>query len=149
MADKLYFSRDTEVYLQMTADHGGGTGGTVWKIPVLDGFSFSQATNASEITLSEAVSNNSARGKSRRSRQMFNDSYAPAEWSFSTYMRPFKSAVNASNGWSPTGAFIYKFVCMKNFSCSASFNSCYRNFFKLFSKPRPSNCSYSFNIKIN
>tara|TARA_A100001015_G_scaffold287853_1_gene358075 strand:+ start:3106 stop:4476 length:1371 start_codon:yes stop_codon:yes gene_type:complete len=103
MADKLYFSRDTEVYLQMTADHGGGTGGTVWKIPVLDGFSFSQATNASEITLSEAVSNNSARGKSRRSRQMFNDSYAPAEWSFSTYMRPFKSAVNASNGWSPTG----------------------------------------------
>jgi len=35
MADKLYFSRDTEVYLQMTADHGGGTGGTVWKIPVL------------------------------------------------------------------------------------------------------------------
>jgi hypothetical protein len=30
-----------------------------------------------------------ASGVSRRSRQMFTDSYAPAEWSFSTYIRPF------------------------------------------------------------
>ena len=31
-------------------------------------------------------------GVSRRGRKQFNDSLAPAEWSFSTYVRPFKSA---------------------------------------------------------
>jgi len=81
MADTLYFSRNTKVYAAI--------GTNVWEIPVLDGFSFSQATNASEITLNEMSdgSNNS-----RRARQMFTDSYAPAEWSFSTYVRPFMSA---------------------------------------------------------
>jgi len=73
----LHFSRDTKVYLEHT--------GRFWRIPVLDGFSFSQATNASEITLSEMTS---TAGKTRRARQMFNDSYAPAEWSFQSYMRP-------------------------------------------------------------
>jgi hypothetical protein len=81
MADTLYFSRNTKVYAAI--------GNNVWEIPVLDGFSFSQATNASEITLNEM---SDASGNSRRGRQMFTDSYAPAEWSFSTYVRPFKSA---------------------------------------------------------
>ena len=81
MADTLYFSRDTKVYAAI--------GTNVWEIPVLDGFSFSQATNASEITLNEM---SDANGNSRRGRQMFTDSYAPAEWSFSTYVRPFMSA---------------------------------------------------------
>ncbi len=57
-------------------------------MPVLDGFSFSQATNSSEVTLSEMSGTG---GSSRRGRRMFNDSFAPAEWSFSTYMRPFTS----------------------------------------------------------
>lgn len=73
----LHFSRDTKVYLEHS--------GSIWEIPVLDGFSFSQATNASEITLNEMSDTN---GNSRRARQMFNDSYAPAEWSFASYMRP-------------------------------------------------------------
>ena len=81
MADTLYFSRDTQVFIKI--------GSAVWTMPVLDGFSFSQATNASEITLNEMADTS---GNSRRGRQMFTDSYAPAEWSFSTYMRPFKSA---------------------------------------------------------
>ena len=81
MADTLYFSRDTKVYIAIGSD--------IWEVPVLDGFSFSQATNTSEITLNE-MSNTS--GDSRRGRQMFTDSYAPAEWSFSTYARPFASA---------------------------------------------------------
>ena len=83
MANDLFFSRDTRVVVS--------DGTAYWEIPVLDGFSFSQATNTSEISLAEmssAVSGN----KSRRGRRMFNDSYAPAEWSFSTYARPFKSA---------------------------------------------------------
>ena len=81
MAQQLYFSRDTKVFIKK--------GSTVWEIPVLDGFSFSQATNSSEITLAEMES---AGGVSRRGRKQFNDSLAPAEWSFSTYVRPFKSA---------------------------------------------------------
>lgn len=84
MADTLYFSRDTKVWLER------GTSTPMFsEIPVLDGFSFSQATNSSEITLSEA---STSAGVSRRARQVFNDSYAPAEWSFQTYVRPFKSA---------------------------------------------------------
>ena len=91
MANDLFFSRDTRVVVS--------DGTAYWEIPVLDGFSFSQATNTSEISLAEmssAVSGN----KSRRGRRMFNDSYAPAEWSFSTYARPFKSAIaNIATGW--------------------------------------------------
>lgn len=81
MADVLYFSRDTKVFVEI--------GANVWELPVLDGFSFSQATNATEITLNEM---SDSAGNSRRSRQMFTDSYAPAEWSFATYARPFVSA---------------------------------------------------------
>ena len=81
MAQQLYFSRDTKVFIKK--------GSTVWELPVLDGFSFSQATNSSEITLAEMESTG---GVSRRGRKQFNDSLAPAEWSFSTYVRPFKSA---------------------------------------------------------
>ena len=68
--------------------------GYFWSIPVLDGFSFSQATNATEITLNEMED---ASGRSRRGRKMFTDSLSAAEFSFSTYIRPFKSAGGKSN----------------------------------------------------
>lgn len=100
MADKFYFSRDTEVYLMMGVNAAGSTAATSWKIPVLDGFSFSQGTNTSEITLAEMADGS---GNSRRSRQMFTDSYAPAEWSFQTYMRPFIGATSGSNIWEGSG----------------------------------------------
>ena len=88
MADTFYFSRDTKVHI--TPNNSSGTATSdVYYIPVLDGFSFSQATNVSEITLNEMASSS---GVSRRTRQMFTDSYAPAEWSFSTYIRPFASS---------------------------------------------------------
>lgn len=95
MANNLFFSRDTRVVVS--------DGTTYWEIPVLDGFSFSQATNTSEITLNE-MSSAASGNASRRGRRMFNDSYAPAEWSFSTYIRPFKSTVDATNGWDGTSA---------------------------------------------
>ena len=101
MADKFYFSRDTEVYLMMGVNAAGTTAATSWQIPVLDGFSFSQGTNTSEITLAEMADGS---GNSRRSRQMFTDSYAPAEWSFQTYMRPLVSSNGASGGWEETGS---------------------------------------------
>ena len=96
MADNLFFSRDTRV---IVSDRHASA--TYWEIPVLDGFSFSQATNTSEITLNEMEA---SAGGSRRGRRMFNDSYAPAEWSFSTYARPFTSVPGATLGWEGTGS---------------------------------------------
>lgn len=87
MADTLFFSRDTKVYLEV--------GAGVWEIPVLDGFSFSQTTNTTEVTLNEMSGTD---GATRRGRRLFNDSFAPAEWSFSTYVRPFMSTGTVSNG---------------------------------------------------
>lgn len=97
MADQLYFSRDTKVFIKI--------GTTIWEVPVLDGFSFSQATNASEVTLSEMSGTG---GSSRRGRRMFTDSFAPAEWSFSTYMRPFTSVGAADAAAQLAGKFASK-----------------------------------------
>lgn len=94
MADQLYFSRDTKVFIEI--------GSSIWEVPVLDGFSFSQATNASEVTLSEMSGTG---GSSRRGRRMFTDSFAPAEWSFSTYMRPFTSVGAADAAAQLAGKF--------------------------------------------
>ena len=85
MATTYYFDRDTKVYAHVPLA-AAATKNMFFELPVLDGFSFSQATNASEITLNQAQSTG---GASLRARQMFNDSYAPAEWSFSTYMSPY------------------------------------------------------------
>ena len=71
MAEQLYFSRDSKVYVRIPATSGSETNQT-WEIPVLDGFSFSQATNTSEVTLNEMASDNV--GTSKRGRKMFNDS---------------------------------------------------------------------------
>lgn len=78
MAQSLYFARDSKLFLEFN--------GAVWELPVLDGFSFSQATNTSDITLNEMQG---PTGISRRGRRLFTDSLAPAEWSFSTYVRPY------------------------------------------------------------
>lgn len=83
--NKLFFSRDTKMFVKV--------GTFFWEIPVLDGFSFSQGNNTTEVTLNEAQDSS---GNSKRARQLFNDSLAPAEFSFSTYMRPFKSAAGSA-----------------------------------------------------
>ena len=87
MAENMFFSRDTKVYIA-PLNPSTGSEQALFEVPVLDGFSFSQATNSSEVTLNEMSAGNDA---SRRGRKMFNDSLAPAEWSFSTYARPFKT----------------------------------------------------------
>ena len=71
----------------------GGAG--IWEIPIIDGFSMSQGTNTTEVTLNEMADSS---GNSRRGRQLFTDSYAPAEWSFSTYMRPLIASGTVANG---------------------------------------------------
>lgn len=73
----LFFSRDTKVFLKQ--------GSNIWEIPVLNGYTFTQANNSSTITLQEM---SDTAGNSRRGQIMFNDSLAPAEWSFDVYMRP-------------------------------------------------------------
>jgi hypothetical protein len=107
MAQQLYFSRDTRMFIQfrnttvnteLPADLGEGA---LWEIPVLDGYSFSQTTNTSEIALAEMES---SAGISRRGRRMFTDSLAPAEWSFSTYVRPFKSVGQTALGTAINGS---------------------------------------------
>lgn len=77
MANNIYFGRDTRVFLVQ--------GSNVWEIPVLNGFSFTQSTNTSEVALNEMTD---SAGNSRRGRTVFTDSQAPAEWSFDTYVRP-------------------------------------------------------------
>ena len=89
MADKLYFSRDAKLYVELISNAGAFQG--LWEVPVLDGFSFSQGTNQTEIGLEEMES---TAGISRRGRRLFTDSLSPAEWSFSTYMRPTKKGNN-------------------------------------------------------
>lgn len=91
MADQLYFSRDTKVYLKQ--------GTNVWPLPILQGYSFSQTTNTSEVTLNEMADSS---GNSRRARMAFNDSFSPAEFSFSMYARPFIADGGAVTGWEAT-----------------------------------------------
>ena len=95
----LFFQRDATLKVFPNDRDGVFTAGTdlAFQIPLLEGFSFSQSTNSSEITLSEMESTT---GDSRRGRKMFNDSLAPVEWSFSTYLRPYLASDNSvSTSW--------------------------------------------------
>jgi hypothetical protein len=80
MAATIQLSRDTHVYIAPA-----GSTAVYWKIPVLDGYSFSQSTATTEVTLNEMQD---ASGNSNRGRAMFTNALEPAEWSFSTYARP-------------------------------------------------------------
>lgn len=86
MADNLYFARDTKFYVEMD--------GTLWDIPILADYSFSQATTTSEIGLDE---NEAPDGTSRRGVRVFNDALDPAEWSVQTYLRPFRNGSRHSD----------------------------------------------------
>lgn len=86
MAAQLYFARDSKLFVEFDFK--------LWEVPVLDGFSFSQTTNSSDITLQEMQS---ADGISRRGRRMFTDSLAPAEFSFSSYVRPYYNSTDTEH----------------------------------------------------
>lgn len=87
----LYLQRDTKVYLEKRI----GSTSQYWEIPVLEGFSFTQGNETSEVTLNEM---SDASGRSRRGRRVFNDALSPADWSFSTYVRPFISGGGTGGG---------------------------------------------------
>ena len=72
MAATIQLSRDTHVYLALA-----GSTAVYWKLPVLDGFSFSQSTATTEVTLNEMQDTS---GNSNRGRSMFTNALEPAEW---------------------------------------------------------------------
>jgi hypothetical protein len=96
MAETLQLSRDTKVYVRDfdSTLTGANNSNTYWEIPVLDGFAFSQGTETTEVTLTEAADSNN---RSRRGRLAFNTALAPVEWSITTYVRPFKSEGGRTN----------------------------------------------------
>ena len=75
---------------------GNGTGANTFRIGVLDGYSFSQGSESTDVTITEAGSAPS-RGSKR-----FNDALPPAEWSFATYVRPF---VHGADSWRESGVY--------------------------------------------
>jgi hypothetical protein len=62
---------------------GNETTANTFRVGVLDGYSFSQGSDSSDVTISEAGA------APNRGSKRFNDSLPPAEWSFGTYVRPF------------------------------------------------------------
>ena len=83
MANSLHLSREVKVWVKF--------GTSYWNVPILDGLSFSQSTNTAEVSVKEMGATDNT---SRRGRLMFNDSLSAAEWSFSTYMRPFVRTIS-------------------------------------------------------
>ena len=55
-----------------------------FRVGVLDGYSFSQGSESTDVTINEAGA------APNRGSKRFNDALPPAEWSFGTYVRPFK-----------------------------------------------------------
>ena len=80
--------RNTRLWVS-TVTTGHSTTNT-WEIQVQDDLSFSQASSSTDIEISEAGAT-PTRGSSR-----FNESLDPAEWSFSTYIRPYEVDPNAT-----------------------------------------------------
>ena len=65
-----------------------------FRVGVLDGYSFSQGSESTDVTINEAGA------APNRGSKRFNDSLPPAEWSFGTYVRPFK---HGTNSWRESG----------------------------------------------
>jgi hypothetical protein len=63
---------------------GNETTANTFRLGVLDGYSFSQGSDSTDVTISEAGA------APNRGSKRFNDSLPPAEWSFGTYVRPFR-----------------------------------------------------------
>jgi len=62
---------------------GNEVDANTFRIGVLDGYSFSQGSDSTDVTINEAGA------APNRGSKRFNDSLPPAEWSFGTYVRPF------------------------------------------------------------
>ena len=91
----LNLSRNTRVFFTtnvnatngiLTDANTGFTSSNTYELQVLDGYSFTQGTNSTAITISEA-GNTPTRGS-----RNFNTALNPVDFSFSTYIRPLKAS---------------------------------------------------------
>jgi len=81
---RVFFTSKVDSTTGVVPTSGFATSDTQ-EIAVLEGFSFSQNTNNDTITISEAGATPT------RGQRTFNTSLAPVDFSFSTYIRPYRS----------------------------------------------------------
>ncbi len=88
-------SRNTKVFITTAALAGTTapvfTSANTWALEIQDGWNFNQSTNVTTVQLSEA-GNTPSRGQ-----RSFNDTLNPVEWSFSTYLRPYRIGSGAAS----------------------------------------------------
>jgi hypothetical protein len=92
----IQLQREAKVFVS-TVNTGWNNVNT-WRLPVMAGFSFTQDTASSDITLNEAGAT-PTRGQKR-----FNDALNPVDVSFSTYLRPYKASTAVQAGGNITAA---------------------------------------------
>jgi hypothetical protein len=83
-ASHINLIRNSKLYISTTNDTTAMKAANTYQLNVLDGFSFSQTTATAEISLSEAGAD------AKRGKKSFNTSRNPVDWSFTTYIRPYK-----------------------------------------------------------
>lgn len=86
----LNLSRNTRVFVSTNAADTGFTSANTWEIQVMAGYSLTQNTEQQTITINEMGS------RPTRGQRSFNTALSPAEFSFSTYMRPHISGGNVT-----------------------------------------------------
>lgn len=87
MATQINLQRNSEVFYSTVDLHGGAaatsmTAANTWKVEIIAGFAFSQASATQDITTLESGTTPD------RSTQRFNTAVNPVEWNFQTYLRP-------------------------------------------------------------
>lgn len=92
MASTFNLVRNSKVFFTTNVDASTGviqstgfTADNTQELQVLDGFTFSQGSNADTVTISEAGST------PVRGQRSFNTSLGQVDFSFSTYIRPYKA----------------------------------------------------------
>lgn len=86
---KVYFTTNLDSNNRVNAS--GFTTSNTWRIEVLEGFTFSQATTTENITVNEAGPTPT------RGQRAFNTALDPVEFSMSTYIRPYYLEAGASD----------------------------------------------------
>lgn len=82
----LNLSRSSKLYVSLV--NSSHTANDTFRVNILDGYSFSQDTATQEITLNEAGD------APIRGQKQFNTALNPAEFSFTTYVRPYTNSSN-------------------------------------------------------
>lgn len=82
--------RNTRLWVSTAANNASITPQNTWEVLIQDDFSFNQDSNTTDIGLNEAGP------RPTRGSKRFNDSLNPADWNFSTYLRPYLDAARGN-----------------------------------------------------